>query len=66
MADRLAQVAGHLSGAHPRGLLAGEVAIVTGASLCSDVSPAIAGTRFRLAVCSQCATERADHVPASA
>ncbi|KAI1789172.1 short-chain dehydrogenase/reductase SDR [Ganoderma leucocontextum] len=29
MADRLAQVAGHLSGAHPRGLLAGEVAIVT-------------------------------------
>lgn len=31
MADRLAQVAGHLSGAHPRGLLAGEVAIVTGA-----------------------------------
>nr|VWP01831.1 Bromo domain-containing protein [Ganoderma boninense] len=32
MADRLAQVAGHLSGAHPRGLLAGEVAIVTGAA----------------------------------
>ncbi|KAI0757460.1 short-chain dehydrogenase/reductase SDR [Daedaleopsis nitida] len=32
MADRLSQVAGHLSGAYPRGLLAGEVAIITGAA----------------------------------
>ncbi|RPD58489.1 short-chain dehydrogenase/reductase SDR [Lentinus tigrinus ALCF2SS1-6] len=32
MADRLAQVAGHLSGSYPRGLLAGEVAIITGAA----------------------------------
>ncbi|TFK84871.1 short-chain dehydrogenase/reductase SDR [Polyporus arcularius HHB13444] len=32
MADRLAQVAGHLSASYPRGLLAGEVAIITGAA----------------------------------
>ncbi|TCD65077.1 hypothetical protein EIP91_003279 [Steccherinum ochraceum] len=31
MAERLSQVAGHLSNANPRGLLAGEVAIITGA-----------------------------------
>ncbi|KAF9007879.1 hypothetical protein BDQ17DRAFT_1539628 [Cyathus striatus] len=31
MADRLAQVSGHISNTHGRGLLAGEVAIVTGA-----------------------------------
>ncbi|KAF9445607.1 NAD(P)-binding protein [Macrolepiota fuliginosa MF-IS2] len=31
MADRLAQVSGHLSNTHGRGLLAGEVAIITGA-----------------------------------
>lgn len=30
MADRLAQVAGHLSNNYGRGLLAGEVAIITG------------------------------------
>ncbi|KAH8101420.1 short-chain dehydrogenase/reductase SDR [Cristinia sonorae] len=30
MAERLSQVAGHLSNAHGRGLLAGEVAIITG------------------------------------
>ncbi len=30
MADRLAQVAGHLSATHSRGLLNGEVAIITG------------------------------------
>ncbi|THG97382.1 hypothetical protein EW026_g4599 [Hermanssonia centrifuga] len=32
MADRLAQVAGHLSATHSRGLLNGEVAIITGAA----------------------------------
>ncbi|KAI0651395.1 short-chain dehydrogenase/reductase SDR [Trametes meyenii] len=32
MADRLAQVAGHLSNTYGRGLLAGEVAIITGAA----------------------------------
>ncbi|OBZ79491.1 3-oxoacyl-[acyl-carrier-protein] reductase FabG [Grifola frondosa] len=32
MSDRLAQVAGHISNSHSRGLLAGEVAIVTGAA----------------------------------
>lgn len=32
MADRLAQVSGHLSNAYGRGLLAGEVAIITGAA----------------------------------
>jgi len=32
MADRVAQVAGHLSNAYGRGLLAGEVAIITGAA----------------------------------
>lgn len=31
MADRLSQVSGHLSNTHSRGLLAGEVAIITGA-----------------------------------
>lgn len=31
MSDRLSQVSGHLSNNHPRGLLAGEVAIITGA-----------------------------------
>jgi len=31
MADRLAQISGHLSSTNPRGLLAGEVAIITGA-----------------------------------
>ena len=30
MAQRLAQISGHLSNTHPRGLLAGEVAIITG------------------------------------
>ena len=30
MANRLAQVSGHLSNAHGRGLLSGEVAIITG------------------------------------
>jgi 3-oxoacyl-[acyl-carrier protein] reductase len=30
MADRLSQVAGHLSGNYNRGLLNGEVAIITG------------------------------------
>ena len=39
MADRLAQVAGHLSGSYPRGLLAGEVAIITGTSPCSSCFP---------------------------
>lgn len=34
MADRLSQVAGHLSNSHGRGLLAGEVAIITGAFQC--------------------------------
>ncbi|OSD05754.1 short-chain dehydrogenase/reductase SDR [Trametes coccinea BRFM310] len=33
MADRLAQVAGHLSNTYSRGLLAGEVAIITGAAI---------------------------------
>jgi len=31
MSDRLSQVSGHLSNNHPRGLLVGEVAIITGA-----------------------------------
>ena len=36
MADRLAQVSGHLSNAYGRGLLAGEVALITGVcELCS-------------------------------
>ena len=30
MAQRLAQISGHLSDTYPRGLLAGEVAIITG------------------------------------
>lgn len=30
MANRLSQVSGHISNAHGRGLLAGEVAIITG------------------------------------
>jgi len=32
MAQRLAQISGHLSNTHPRGLLVGEVAIITGAA----------------------------------
>lgn len=31
MANRLAQVSGHITNAYGRGLLAGEVAIITGA-----------------------------------
>lgn len=36
MSDRLSQVSGHLSNNHPRGLLAGEVAIITGACVGSE------------------------------
>ena len=34
MADRLSQVSGHLSNKFPRGLVAGEVVIITGGCLC--------------------------------
>lgn len=42
MADRLSQVAGHLSNSHSRGLLADEVAIVTGKEL-----PIVKAVHFR-------------------
>ena len=38
MADRLKQISGHLSGSYPKGLLSGEVVVVTGAFLMNGVA----------------------------
>ncbi len=48
MADRLAQVSGHVTNAYGRGLLAGEVAIITGEYILNPHSASLgAGRRCR-------------------